>query len=147
MSETYRDLDATWGFRGLQPDVKRGSINYNSKGVSVLRCVLVILFLSGCAMGAPVDKDFLGNTYPAECKDVSDVHIAIRMTTPDAMRQLTGFTKRRHLYSVWLQYTFKPHEIWIDKTITGARLNDLIRHEKCHEKMWLLTGDGAWHPK
>lgn len=103
--------------------------------------------LAGCATSTPADVDFLGNVYPPECKDVSDIHITIRETTTDAMRELTGFTDRRHLYSVWLRFVYKPHEIWIDKDLPAHLRSDVIRHEKCHEKMWQLTGNGDWHPR
>lgn len=103
--------------------------------------------LAACATGVPVDKDFLGNVYPAECRDVSDIDIKVRDTSVEAMRKLTGFTTRRHLYSVWLNFVFKPHEIWIDQDLPPHLRADIIRHEKCHEKMWLLTGDSNWHPR
>ena len=147
MSAAYRDLGATSENFVLQLIGNRRSVIYNLTGVVVRLSFLVVLFLGGCAVGQPVDKDFLGNVYPPECKDVSDVHIAVRETTVEAMRQLTGFTTRRHLYSVWLQFVFKPHEIWIDKDLPDHLRADVIRHEKCHEKMWLLTGDGNWHKK
>ena len=108
--------------------------------MSRLNALILVALLSGCA----THQDFLGNAMPEACLDVSDIDIQV-IEMPEAEIRKVAPTEKAHLYGAWLQYVFKPHVILISEGLTPTRWAEVLHHEKCHEKMWRLTGNGEWH--
>lgn len=106
---------------------------------------LNVLILLGLAHAAsPTHYDFLGNPMPEACADVSDIDTAIVFMPEADMRKITP-TDKAVLYGAWLDYVFKPHVILIKEGLSPERQAEVIHHERCHEKMWRLTGNANWH--
>lgn len=101
---------------------------------------LMALVVAACASPArdPMRVDYLGNRYPAACADLSDVNI------PIIEARNIYYAPGESAFGEWL-----PREptnvILILKGLAEPLRSETIRHEKCHEKMWRLTGNPAWH--
>lgn len=103
---------------------------------------LVLAALLGAC--TPTHLDFLGNPYPPACADVSGIDIAVIEMPEAEIRKITP-TDKKVLYGAWLQYVFKPHVILIQEGLSPERRAEVLHHERCHEKIYRLTGNGNWH--
>ena len=107
--------------------------------MSVRRALILALLLAGCASGEPW-QDFAGNTYPAACRgDLSDVKTPIAFVPTSRLQWA-----KRHgggpVRGLWM-----PGLIQIDDSLHGWIKDDAIRHERCHQRIYELTGSPHWH--
>ena len=96
------------------------------------------LLLAGCATGEPL-QDFAGNSYPPACRgNLSDIQTPIAFVPGASLqwRASHGATVR----GMWM-----PGLIQIDNSLAGWLRDDVIRHERCHERIYELTGSPNWH--
>lgn len=98
----------------------------------------LILLTAGCATYPAAKVDFLGNVYPPQCADLSDIHVPIIETDNVILWKKGGDA---HLFGGLT----KSHVILIRKGLTPTIRAEVIRHEKCHEKMFRVTGSPDWH--
>jgi len=112
--------------------------------------------LVGCASSQPIEfsdqRDFLGNPFPVECLDLSDVHPHIRYVSEDTLRVLENAsdwdTKRGYyIFGAWHDDTRNSPdgEVYISNELTPQRELETLRHEYCHAKMRKVRGDARWH--
>lgn len=97
--------------------------------------------LSSCspAHGAlgPV-TDLWGNVYPAECR--GDLPFIPVVEVPvHFLHAATGGERGR--LGLWSP----AHVIYVLRDLDPATRAEVVRHERCHEQMWRLTGNARWH--
>ncbi len=100
--------------------------------------VVVPSLLTAC-VSPPKDagRDFWGNVYPPECRDLSDISASI-IETDHVILWENGAAAG--LYGGWT-----PRYIMIRKGLSPEMRADVVRHERCHQRRYDLTGDPAWH--
>lgn len=75
--------------------------------------------------------------WPAECRrDLSHLATPVVRVPKEALPP--------RVLGLWLGAG--ERRILIADDLTGELLDDTIHHERCHEAMFLATGDSRWHP-
>jgi hypothetical protein len=87
--------------------------------------VLSLLVLNGCA------SQYAGHSIPEACSDLSGL-------SPSVVRvdRLPAIKGMQDPYAIWT-----PHGIYIEKSAPAW----VDSHELCHERIYQLTGNPAWH--
>jgi hypothetical protein len=119
--------------------------------------MLIAAFASmctGCDAPTPLiqygnEVDQAGNRYPVACHDVSDVRVDVVLLSREAMQFREPSMPRGFvLKGQWItpdDSTKSDGTIYIDKSLTSDQFYDAVHHEKCHAKMFKMTGDPTWH--
>lgn len=106
----------------------------------VLFTSLALVPIAACA--APPNgagRDFLGNVFPPECADLSDIKIPVIEVRGDWLDRAAGETADVH--GLWS----KARVIYVREGLSPETRAAVIEHERCHEKMYRLTGNPGWH--
>lgn len=98
--------------------------------------------LSACASSPHqgAGRDFLGNVYPPQCADLSGVTASIIETSEDEVI-LWEHGRGSGNYGGWMG----DGVIVIAHGLDPKTKAEVIRHEKCHQRMFELTGSAEWH--
>jgi hypothetical protein len=122
--------------------------------------ILIAAFASmctGCDAPTPLiqygnEVDQAGNRYPVACHDVSDVRVDVVLLSREAMQarlpEELASIPAIVLKGQWIEpddNSKSDGTIYIDKSLVGDDFYDAIKHEKCHGKMYHLTGSPRWH--
>jgi hypothetical protein len=116
----------------------------------VTRFLLAAAIVALCSVQARaggVEYDQAGNRYPVACMgDLSSVKSPVMFVAPAVLQALSHSYNLREL-GAWLPPSMagKPGVILVDNTLRGWKRDDAVRHERCHERMYELTGDARWH--
>lgn len=109
-----------------------------------MRALALLLLLAGCASG-PYEFDMAGNMYPRECHDLSDVAVRTVYATPAQLEKLNGTPDAGRLLGRFIPASYGPPVVIIDNSLTEEQTADVVRHEKCHARMYEVYGDPRWH--
>lgn len=108
--------------------------------------IVLIIFASQTLLAAcaatpnSAGRDFLGNVFPAECADLSNLNVSI-IETRETEVILWDHGRGAGNRGGWL----RPGVIAIAGGLDARTRAEAIEHELCHEKMYRLTGDPRWH--
>lgn len=101
--------------------------------------ILASVFLAGCA--DPIDMDHARNIYPPQCAgSLADEPGEVIFVSPAQMRGLRVGNRE-----AWGMTREGSRRFYIDNTLMGWMREDVIKHERCHGRMFRLTGNGQWH--
>lgn len=101
--------------------------------------LLAALALGACSQMADMSHDLHGNTYPSDCPAtlVSDPGL---LSLIDIQRRHVAGTLGTAARGLGGRFT-----VTLNPTLSGDALEDTRRHEFCHVKHWIATGNPHWH--
>lgn len=113
---------------------------------------LVMFVLTGCASGAAGieysdERDLLGNPFPVDCLDVSDVHPRIEYLPEASLRVVCQYDHPDgFIYGCWnVDYDNKDGVVAVASELTPTQQLATLKHEFCHSKMQKTHGSPLWH--
>ena len=108
------------------------------------RALLIASLLLAPIQAHAETTDFLGNIWPEECADLSDVQIPIKETSPEHLRTLAGAHAKEGatLYGV---FDAKHWQILIAPNMPEPLRSYVVKHELCHAKFYKVVGFPNWH--
>ncbi len=117
-------------------------------GIAVL-----VMILAGCSskpMPILPATDQAGNVYPRTCFDMSKVKAPLILVTTAQMTEVAkGPPKPGHVrLGHWRSEGSSWGTIYVDPTgLSLDQIEDVIRHEQCHAKLFRETGNPQFHPE
>lgn len=127
----------------------------------VVSWAVTTLFVGMC-LWRPTASQATGPSYaytlPEPCRgDLSDIPATVIRLPPEEMekRARAGIVRLRMVgpkpYAdlrgyVWINPVTGASHIFIRSDLSKWSQADVERHERCHIRMYQLTGDSRWHP-
>lgn len=101
---------------------------------------LALTFLTIPSLAFAVQRDFLGNAMPPECRDLSAIDVPVIEVAGDWLDRAAG-GETGGIYGLWSRL----HVIYIRNDLRPDLRAKVIEHEQCHEAVWRVTGSPEWH--
>lgn len=116
-------------------------------GAAILSAfILMKVFHAYGAQGYP-DVDPWGNVYPEACKRADWAQVPANIVFdrdlgywPDGRKTLGLFVEPKWPAKIGTIYVDVSVKVWQTRV-------EILRHEECHNWLWMTTGNPRWHPE